>query len=563
MSVSARVFPVNLGEVFDLVNVPVPIGPRDAKANVLDDANITTLAIEVPIACLTGVSAVIGGRTTAWLPRTAAPRRARCHRATIESGDFVQVSRLGMPLVNELVIGLRDKNKFNASQPAHDLANFATYVTNPTLPEILELLFGAARCRFPTTSRAPTWWRLRHRCHRLNQLGRRRDAAAQHFGCATAAGAQSNLGLLGGDNAGFPNGRRPGDDVVDIELGVAMGVVCHAFPASIASRPTRPAACCRSPTRRSRTRRSSTPCSHTCGLRSRARPTTGRGVGASLPLPSEGSNGFEAASLLIAIAVAALRASPPLFAHDLWIAPSSFTPALGEPIRLQLVLADGERIETLPRNDAGIVRFVAVGPGGDQPVAGLDGLDPAGFLRPPEPGWYTILYQSSPALTDARSRHFPRLSAGEGELDAGRRAGRERTGAAHHRALPPLDQVAHSGRRSGWSGDRGPGEAHPRVCRSSSYRARSGRRELAAEPAERDVVVRLLLDGAPLDGALVEVRRLDDRVLATSATTDGEGRVRLRLGPGSWVATSVHLDPSRPATADWESLWSSMTFSLE
>ncbi len=42
--------------------------------------------------------------------------------------------------------------------------------------------------------------------------------------------AQSNLGLLGGDNAGFPNGRRPGDDVVDIELRVAMGVVCHAFP---------------------------------------------------------------------------------------------------------------------------------------------------------------------------------------------------------------------------------------------------------------------------------------------------------------------------------------------
>ena len=58
--------------------------------------------------------------------------------------------------------------------------------------------------------------------------------------------------------------------------------------------------------------------------------------------------------------------------------------------------------------------------------------------------------------------------------------------------------------------------------------------------------MRLLLDGAPLEGALVDVRRLDDRTLATQATTDGEGRVRLRLGPGSWVATSVHLDRSRP-----------------
>ena len=88
-----------------------------------------------------------------------APRRSGRHRATLESGDLVQVSRLGMPLVNEIVIGLRDKNKFNASQPADDLANFATYVTNPTLPEILEILFGAAGCRLPTTSRAPTWWR--------------------------------------------------------------------------------------------------------------------------------------------------------------------------------------------------------------------------------------------------------------------------------------------------------------------------------------------------------------------------------------------------------------------
>jgi hypothetical protein len=47
---------------------------------------------------------------------------------------------------------------------------------------------------------------------------------------AVPAGQQNNLGVLGGDTAGFPNGRRPGDDVTDIELRVAMGVLCHAFP---------------------------------------------------------------------------------------------------------------------------------------------------------------------------------------------------------------------------------------------------------------------------------------------------------------------------------------------
>jgi hypothetical protein len=52
-----------------------------------------------------------------------------------------------------------------------------------------------------------------------------------------AAAAQNNLGALGGDNAGFPNGRRPGDDVVDIELRVAMGVLCHAFPGAFGCGP--------------------------------------------------------------------------------------------------------------------------------------------------------------------------------------------------------------------------------------------------------------------------------------------------------------------------------------
>ena len=54
----------------------------------------------------------------------------------------------------------------------------------------------------------------------------RGDAAPEHRDRPAARGAQNRLGVLGGDNAGFPNGRRPGDDVVDIELRVAMGVLC-------------------------------------------------------------------------------------------------------------------------------------------------------------------------------------------------------------------------------------------------------------------------------------------------------------------------------------------------
>jgi hypothetical protein len=221
-------FAVNLGEVFDLVNLN-PVGDRNAKHNVLDDANITTIAMEAPISCLVGTGTVIGGRTTAWLPRTRELRDdPTVTQPTFESSDFVQVSRLGMPLVNEVVIGLRDKNKFNASQPEDDIANFADYVTNPTLPEILEILFGVtAPNNFPRNDLVATFVTG---IPGINALGVGEMLRLNTSTAPTAKASQNNLGVLGSDGAGFPNGRRPGDDVVDIELRVAMGVLCHAFP---------------------------------------------------------------------------------------------------------------------------------------------------------------------------------------------------------------------------------------------------------------------------------------------------------------------------------------------
>ena len=66
-----------------------------------------------------------------------------------EGGAWVQVSRLGMPLVNEVVIGLKDKDKFNSSKPKDD-GQFADYVTNPTFPALAEILFSSAGVRAPT-----------------------------------------------------------------------------------------------------------------------------------------------------------------------------------------------------------------------------------------------------------------------------------------------------------------------------------------------------------------------------------------------------------------------------
>ncbi len=227
-------FAVNLGEVFDLVNIANPLGSRDAEPNILADKNITTIALEIPAACLTrnASSPVIGGWTTAVLRRNRVLSSTPSFSAPSEQfGEFVQVSRLGMPLVNEVVIGLKDKNKFNASRPDADV-QFADYVTNPTLPEILEILFGGAGVRAPNNfPRTDLVAAFLTGVAGLNQLGGPAEMVRLNTSIApTVAASQNNLGVLGGDNAGFPNGRRPGDDVVDIELRVAMGVLCHAFP---------------------------------------------------------------------------------------------------------------------------------------------------------------------------------------------------------------------------------------------------------------------------------------------------------------------------------------------
>lgn len=228
----AESFAVNLGEIFDLVNIDNPVGARDVEPNVLADKNVTSFILEVPTSCLTRPGKpVIGAWTTAALPQTRTlVTNPSFKKPTQESGPYVQVSRLGMPLVNEVVIGLKDKNKFNASQPKDDL-QLADYVTNPTLPELLEILFGAVGVRAPNNfPRLDLLAAFVTGVEGLNKFGFGEMQRLNTSIAPTAAAAQNNLGVLGGDNAGFPNGRRPGDDVVDAELRVAMGVLCHAFP---------------------------------------------------------------------------------------------------------------------------------------------------------------------------------------------------------------------------------------------------------------------------------------------------------------------------------------------
>jgi hypothetical protein len=234
-------FVVNLGETFDLINIKYPAVEFNANAeraavDSLAGANTTSLVVEVPVACLTrGSDPVIGAWTTASMRQgrllNPEPHDHDTERndASKVGGAWAQVSRLGMPLVNEVIIGLKDKDRFNTSAPSKD-AQFADYVTNPTLPALVEALFGSAGVKAPTKfPRTDLVTAFLTGIPGLNQPAHVTPAEMLRLNTATAPlpkGMQNRLGVIGGDAAGFPNGRRPGDDVVDVSLRVAMGLLC-------------------------------------------------------------------------------------------------------------------------------------------------------------------------------------------------------------------------------------------------------------------------------------------------------------------------------------------------
>lgn len=253
-------FTVNLGETFDLVNyVPVegdsapgagdgggfPGGITQSTANDdLNDKNTNAIALELPKSCLVGDgNGVIGAWTTASLPQARILNpNAVANKPEVNGGALVQISRLGSPLVNELVIGIDDKDRFSSAHPSND-GQFATYVTNPTLPIILDILFrDAVNATLGTSFEtiAPTNYPRADLVaafltgfEGVNQQATVTPSEMLRLNTAipaTPAELQSNFGVAGDDLAGFPNGRRPGDDVVDIALRVVMGALCHDIP---------------------------------------------------------------------------------------------------------------------------------------------------------------------------------------------------------------------------------------------------------------------------------------------------------------------------------------------
>jgi Domain of unknown function (DUF4331) len=170
--------------------------------------NVNTIALQVPSAAITaGGDPVVG----VW---------SDTYRKSA-GGKYVQISRLGNPLVNEVVIPLKDKDKFNGSKPADD-GQFLSYVTDPGLPKVVQAVYGI---KAPATPRNDLVSVFLTGVKGLNQPAHL-TAPGEELRLNTAimpTKKPNRLGVIGGDTQGFPNGRRLTDDVIDIALQVVEG----------------------------------------------------------------------------------------------------------------------------------------------------------------------------------------------------------------------------------------------------------------------------------------------------------------------------------------------------
>jgi len=239
----AETFYIDLGAVFDTLNLrrylPLLTGPGEDNDNVnpygvnrFSGANISTIALEVPITRVTsdGKPAATSANPVIGMYANTARQQTRVQGGS-NSGPWVQVSRMANPLVNELIINTPAKDAWNAAAPENE-AGFQASYKNPVIATALQLVYGVPIVPIdgsPATNRTDLMSIL------LKYPGQALDGSNCGSPCSellrldlrvppTAPENQARLGAaLSTDPAGWPNGRRPNDDVTDIAIRVVGG----------------------------------------------------------------------------------------------------------------------------------------------------------------------------------------------------------------------------------------------------------------------------------------------------------------------------------------------------
>jgi uncharacterized GH25 family protein len=258
---------------------------------------------------------------------------------------------------------------------------------------------------------------------------------------------------------------------------------------------------------------------------------------------------------LLLVAAIALSAAP-LFAHDMWIEPVTFSPHVREIFGVRLRVGQDLLGDTLPRDPALIQQFFVEDTVGRRPVVGRDGADPAGYVLASKPGLLVVGYRSNPSAIELPAEKFNQYVKDEGlDAVAALRASRKQTSSpAHELFARCAKSLVLSGAPSETQGDRRLGFTLELVAERNPYAIRAG----------GELPVRLMYENRPLAGALViAINRLNPSG-RQSARTGSDGRVRFRLRPeGMWLIKAVHMIPAPAGSnAEWASFWASLTFEL-
>jgi hypothetical protein len=254
------------------------------------------------------------------------------------------------------------------------------------------------------------------------------------------------------------------------------------------------------------------------------------------------------------ILVAATAGTSPIVAHDLWIEPSTFSPAPGDLVGARLRIGQDMLGDPLPRDASLINQFVVEDGKGRRPLVGRNGADPAGVLRVFEPGLLVVGYFSNPSTVELTAEKFDTYLKEEGlDAVAALRARRGQSGGARELFSRCAKSLLLSGPPDATQGDRSLGFTLELLVERNPYAIRQG----------EVLPVRLTYEGRPLPGALV-IAMNHDASSKLSARSDKDGRVRFRLpGPGMWMIKAVHMIPApSDSQADWQSFWASVTFDL-
>lgn len=249
--------------------------------------------------------------------------------------------------------------------------------------------------------------------------------------------------------------------------------------------------------------------------------------------------------------VALLALAAPVAAHDFWIEPGRFRPAVGAQVPLRLFVGQdfaGEPTVYLPDT---FKRYVVVGPDGEKNISGTPGDDPAGDFMVTRPGAYIVAYRSTLFTVT-----FDTLAEFEQYLE---KEGIERIKTLRAYGPPKGKVIREDYSRSakalvitgkpGAAADRALGLRLELVAEKNPYRTAR-------------VPLQLLYESKPLEGALVIAFNKTEPLKKLKARTDRDGRVAFDFNRrGVWLVTSVHMLPAPLGTqADWESVWASLTF---